>query len=299
MSTRPLMYLLVLLVGLFGVQNASADLADNKQTEQGTHADEPTAYEGWDLVWNDEFAGSELDETKWSRTPRTRSDWANMMADDPDLITFRSGVMTLHGVKNPLVGKGHDDQPYLTAGITSRGKFAFTYGKVEIRARFLSARGAWPALWMLSNDYQESKEQYGEIDIMEHLNFDQKVYQTVHTHYTLRVDKTDTPKRFTTAAIERDRWNTYGLEWDDQHVTFLVNGKQTLKYPNLPDKDETQYPFMKPFFLILSMQVQGKWVGEPVAEDYPAWMQVDYIRVYQKPGEHNFEDAGKEVISED
>ncbi len=260
---------------------------------QGKPAEEPTQYEGWDLVWHDEFNGPKLDQTKWSRTPRTRSDWANMMSLDPDLLTFRSGVMTLHAVQNPEAETDPDAQPYLTAGVTSRGKFSFTYGKVEIRARFLSARGAWPALWMLSNDYQQSREQYGEIDIMEHLNFEQRVYQTVHTHYTLRVDKTDTPKRYITAEIERDRWNTYGIEWDDRHVTFLANGEPTLRYPNLPDKDETQYPFIKPFFFILSMQVQGKWVGEPAAEDYPAWMQVDYIRVYQKPGEHNIDEPGK------
>ncbi len=37
-----------------------------------------------------------------------------------------------------------------TGGIYSKGKYAFRYGSIEIRAKPGMARGAWPAMWMLA-----------------------------------------------------------------------------------------------------------------------------------------------------
>lgn len=83
-----------------------------------------------------------------------------------------------------LIGIVNDDRakdpvPYLTGGVHSKGKFDFHFGKVQIRARFKSAQGAWPALWMLGSKGRWPGN--GEIDLMEHLNFDEHVYQTVHS----------------------------------------------------------------------------------------------------------------------
>ena len=77
--------------------------------------------------------------------------------------------------------------------LPGRGKYFFKYGKVQIRARFKSAQGAWPALWMMPET--RTLPGYGEIDIMEHLNFEHKVYQTVHSDYTLKIDKTKYSKK--------------------------------------------------------------------------------------------------------
>ena len=43
-----------------------------------------------------------------------------------------------------------DTVPYLTGGVNTKGKFAYQYGKVEIKAKLENAKGAWPAMWMLS-----------------------------------------------------------------------------------------------------------------------------------------------------
>ena len=34
------------------------------------------AYEGWKLVWADEFNGRKLDTSSWERCPRNTADWA-------------------------------------------------------------------------------------------------------------------------------------------------------------------------------------------------------------------------------
>jgi beta-glucanase (GH16 family) len=50
--------------------------------------------------------------------------------------------------------------------LKSEGKYKFTYGKVEVRAKL--TRGTWPAIWMLGSDYANTWPGCGEIDIMEH-----------------------------------------------------------------------------------------------------------------------------------
>jgi len=235
----------------------------------------------WELVWEDEFSGKELDDSNWTRCERGRSDWQNTMSDDPDLLRIEDGVLLLRGIVNE--NRDKDPSPYLTAGVTSKGKFAFQYGKVQIRARFKSAQGSWPALWMLGAEGGWPSN--GEVDLMEHLNFEDKVYQTVHSEYTVRIDKTNTPKKGGTAKIERDDWNTYGCEWDENKITFTVNGKPTHTYPRMPAKGEKQWPFNQPFYFILSMQVGGKWVngsGPTNPAHYPAGMEVDWVRVYSR-----------------
>lgn len=238
----------------------------------GTHEEN-----GWKLIWQDEFSGDQLDSKNWSLCQRGKADWKNTMSDDPRLLSVADGVLHLKGIVND---RKEDPSPYLTAGVHSQGKFSFLYGKVQIKARFKSAKGAWPALWMLGSARKWPAN--GEIDLMEHLNFDRKIYQTVHSQYTLEVDQTNTPKKGATAPIKRDDWNTYGAEWSADEIVFTVNGKVSHRYPRMPEKGELQYPFNQPFYLLLSMQIGGSWVGEAKAGDYPAGMEIDWVRVYQK-----------------
>lgn len=236
----------------------------------------------WKLVWSDEFKGDQLDRSVWSRCERGRSDWNNTVSDRDDLVQVKDGVLRLTGIANNNTDE--DPAPYLTGAITSKGRYAFQHGKVTIRARFKSAQGAWPALWMLGAEH--GWPHGGEIDLMEHLNFDDIVYQTVHSNYTVNIDKTNTPQKSSTAPIERDEWNTYGCEWNEDRIVFTVNGEHGHVYPRVPEKGEEQWPFDQPFYFIFSMQIGGGWVNAQgdrptIPEHYPAWMEVDWVRVYE------------------
>jgi beta-glucanase (GH16 family) len=238
----------------------------------------PVDLPGWRLVWNDEFTGRSIDSAKWKACERGRSDWNDTMSPDPKCFALKNGVLELRGFANP--DRKKDPVEYLTGGLTSQGKFDFTYGKVVIRARFKSATGAWPALWMLGAKGRWPHN--GEIDLMEHLNHDDKVYQTVHSHWANEVDVKKTVPKGATAKIRRDEFNEYGVEWDADKLVFTVNGAPTFTYPRVPEKGPEQWPFNEPFYFILSMQIGGKWVGKVDPGDYPAWMAVDWVRVYQR-----------------
>lgn len=269
----------LLIIGLTAFSCATVDRAGKLEQPQ---------LDGWKLYWSDEFSGSALDNATWSLCSRGRSDWNNTASNDPHLIKLDHGVLRLRGIVND--DTANDPAPYLTGAILSKTKFSYQYGKVQIRARFKCAQGAWPALWMMGEE--KGWPACVEIDLMEHLNFDDIVYQTVHSEYTRSIDKTNTPKHGSTAKINRDEWNTYGCEWDADKIVFTVNGEATFAYPRVSEKGEKQWPFKQPFYFLFSMQIGGDWVnarGEKptLPEHYPAYMEIDWVRVY-KPADSKY-----------
>ena len=137
----------------------------------------------WELVWEDNFNGTEPDTAIWSRIPRGKPDWQNTQSFDDRCYEMRDGLLILKGIVNDDTKA--DTAEYLTGGLWTKGKHAFHGGRIEVRARLHGAKGAWPAIWTLP--YETDKYSWpigGEVDIMERLNHDSIVYQTVHSHYT-------------------------------------------------------------------------------------------------------------------
>lgn len=234
----------------------------------------------WELVWEEEFESSTLDTTVWSRIPRGRADWQNTLTDDDRCYALRDGRLVLRGMVNP--DREADTAACWTGGVWTKGKHAFEGGRVEIRARFGSARGAWPAIWMIPfDDKAHPYPTGGEIDIMEHLNHDSIVYQTVHSHYTLNLGGADYPNRFTQAPIDPDAFNVYGVEFATDSLFFSVNGQRTFAYPRLDPPVEAQFPFHIGYQLLLDMQLGGSWVGEVDPAELPVEMEIDWVRHYK------------------
>lgn len=254
----------------------------------------------WSVVWEDNFDGNELDTTVWSRTYRGRADWQNTQSLRPDLLEIHDGILILKGVVNPNPVKPEDlvdgqitleadTAHYLTAGIQSYGKHAFTpTGKIEVRARLNGARGGWPAIWLMPFDRQNAWPKGGEIDMMERLNYDDFVYQTVHTHYSFDLGHDKEPPHYGTQKINPDDFNIYGVEFHADSLVFSVNGNRTFAYPRVKDKEVEalgQYPFIKDWFMLIDNQLGGKWVGPVSPEDLPVNMEIDWVRQYKKKHE--------------
>lgn len=235
----------------------------------------------WKLVWKDDFKKDGfLDTAKWSKIPRGGSDWDNYMSSRDDLYEVKDGHLVLHGIVNDR--RDLDTAQYLTGGMWTKDKFSVKYGKIEIRARLGEARGSWPAFWMLSQDEKYGRyPKNGEIDIMEHLNYDSVVYQTIHSHYTLNL-KQDTPQRYTTVPIDREGYNTYGVEFHPDKVVFTLNGRPTLTYPKIETDLEGQFPFDQAYYLLLDMQLGGSWVGPVDPATLPVKMEIDWVKVWER-----------------
>lgn len=236
----------------------------------------------WKLVWQDDFKKDGfLDPAKWSKIPRGRADWNNYMSSRDDLYEVKDGNLILHGIVNDR--RDLDTAEYITGGVWTKDKFSVKYGKVEIRAKLGEARGSWPAFWMLSQDDKYGRyPKNGEIDIMEHLNYDSVVYQTIHSHYTLNLNPENPPQRFTTVPIDREGYNTYGVEFYPDKIVFTVNGEPTLTYPKIETELEGQFPFDQAYYLLMDMQLGGGWVGGVDPATLPVQMEIDWVKVWER-----------------
>ncbi len=86
---------------------------------------------------------------------------------------------------------------------------------------------------------------------MEHLNHDHIVYRPIHTNYTVNLKQTDNPPHGKTHPIDRDGFNTYGVELLHDSIVFSVNGDRYFTYPRVQTDKEGQYPFDCPYYLLM------------------------------------------------
>ena len=217
----------------------------------------------------------------WILAKKGGSDWNDEMSESYDQAYVKDGRLILVAEKK--------DGKYLAGGIETEGKFAFTFGRIEVRAKISSyPNGAFPAIWLMPYKSPYPGWPYcGELDIMEHIKQEPYIYQTVHTHYTYNLKQNKDPKNHTTANCDISEYNIYGMEWTPDELRFFVNGEQTFSYPNLRLEDEAekmQWPFTKDseFYIILNMGLGGRtdsWAGLVDDENLPAVMEVDWVRI--------------------
>lgn len=220
------------------------------------------------------------DPAIWTVCGKGASNWNKYMSGSYDQTYVEDGKLV-------LVAEQVDGE-YRAGGVETMNKLEFTYGKVEVCARFAkTVQGGWPAIWLMSTVNRAPEgapsRTAGEIDIMEQLNHDSFVYQTVHNHYKNDLGFTD-PAPVAQPAYREDAFNVYGVIWSPEAVTFTVNGRETLSYPNLhlPDEDtKVQYPYHDPFYLILNYALGGPdtWPGEILDSELPARMEIDWVKI--------------------
>lgn len=234
----------------------------------------------WKLVWKEEFKGKKLDSRSWTRYARNGgSDWDRHMSGLDSLCRVKNGVLQLWGINTP---EGYDDnRPFLTGGVGSKGKRAVRNGRFEVRARYDCGEGFWPAIWLMP-DTTIRHPYGGEIDIMEHLNFDNIVFQTVHTPHTL-FKYEPAIQNYVMVPIKKEEFNTYVVEINNSEIVFYLNGEKTFSYKNQEPELKEQFPFNNyPFYIILSAQLGGSWVGKVNPKDLPVKMEIDYVKFYEK-----------------
>ncbi|MCM1292945.1 MAG: glycoside hydrolase family 16 protein [Bacteroides sp.] len=267
----------LLSISVIGAAMLSCSDSDDNTLDTASGGNVSSA--AWHLEWSDDFNGPALDETAWSMTDRGTPDWANTQSHDPRCFEFRDGALVLKGIyNNDLLA---DESLYLTGGIWSKNKQAFGPGSIQVRARLpKGAQGAWPAIWMMPFSGNEGWPECGEIDIMERLNFDNSVYQSLHSNYIDNMGGTD-PQRTVQPSLDPSQWHIYEVQIWENSVMFYIDHKLTLSYPKINGGADGQFPYYKQWYLIIDMQLGGSWVGAVESDDLPVEMEVDWVRYYK------------------
>lgn len=243
-----------------------------------------------ELVWSDEFnVGSAPNPAFWSYDLGTGDGgWGNrevqVYTSNSQNVRVSDGRLIIEALKGA-------NGTWTSARVKTQGKFNFTYGKIAFRAKLPAGSGTWPALWMLGEDITTvSWPACGEIDVMEHVGKDPgKIHGSLHS-----------PSSFgntinTRTTIVNDfatEFHDYEAIWDENQITFLVDGNSYYTY-NPVVKNDATWPFNDDFFIIMNIAMGGNFGSDPQYESgnlrngidpnlTSARMEVDYVRVYQE-----------------
>ncbi len=243
----------------------------------------------WELVWSDEFEGEGLpDTTKWTYDI---GDWGWGNGELQYYTEARKKNARLEN--GNLIIEAHKNENghlWSSARLTTRGKVAFIYGKIEFRAMVPPNKGNWAAGWTLGNDYVDelSWPYCGEIDILESVGYEMNdstglgiAHASAHCGaYYFKLGNQPTG----TTPVERmhDQFHTYAIEWFPNGITATVDGKAYFHYNDT--SSALSWPFDKAQNLILNLTMGGGWGGlqgmdESVSSQK---MILDYVRVYEK-----------------
>jgi len=80
----------------------------------------------------------------------------------------------------------------------------------------------------------------------------------------------------------QDNFHVYAIEWDQAGIRWYFD--DLLYFTATPKDVPGPWVFDHPFFIVLNLAVGGSWPGTPDAStNFPKDLQVDYVRVYQRP----------------
>ena len=253
------------------------------------------------LVGNTATLGtpSPVDESKWFHQtvlPNGNS-WHNQeqqhYTNRIDNAYVSDGLLKIKAKKESFKDQGVVKQ-YTSARLNS--KFAFTYGRVEVRAKLPKGHGTWPAIWMLSKNISEAGAYFetlgfgnqpwpdcGEIDILEHWGKKQNHAQSaVHTRSSFGNTINLGGQRVPTISSE---FHIYTLDWTAEKLVFSVDGKQHYTY-NPTIKNQATWPFDTPQYVLLNFAIE-----KVIDADFTqATFDIDYVRIYNTTGTVIFAD---------
>ena len=237
------------------------------------------------LVWADEFDKAGLpDTTKWAYEVGGNG-WGNNELQfytnrRADNARIEGGKLIIEAKKEDYQGRN-----YTSARLLTRGKAEWKYGRIEALAKLPAGRGTWPAVWMLGKNIPTAGwPRCGEIDIMEHVGFDEGVvHGTVHTEAYNHGKKTQKGQQIPVPDATQ-AFHLYAIEWTPDKIDFFVDDRKYYTVEkSVLGSNVAEWPFDQPFYLILNVAVGGNWGGQKGVDEtiWPRRMEVDYVRVYQ------------------
>ncbi|MBR5102851.1 MAG: glycoside hydrolase family 16 protein, partial [Muribaculaceae bacterium] len=268
--------------------------------------------DGYDLVFSDEFDGTQLNKEVWKVEVTDNGGGNNELqyyVNDNVKVADGNLVITARRQR-------YGTKDFTSGRINSLERVAFKHGIVQARIKLpQTANGLWPAFWLMGNDINRNNwPNCGEIDVLE-AGGSQGI-------------KTGTPDRFfisalhwgpytngqhpmyscsTTAdySIQDDNFHLFTLVWDENKISMYLDDLPTPYFEmNITDNSQQNSPgnyFHKRFFLLFNLAVGGTMTDIFNPNDITALvygersMYVDYVRVYQKRNEKDYLIPGADV----
>jgi beta-glucanase (GH16 family) len=279
---------------------------------------------GWRFAWSDEFGGTEIDASRWTLAQDCwggGNDERQCYTDRAVNARVRDGLLLITARREAFSGpafpidqrrgpdrQGQASRAFTSARLSTHGKAAWRYGLIAVRARLPEGQGLWPAIWMMPETARYGPwAASGEIDIMEAVNLgepcrtgapgcpagrERGVLGTLHFGGAAPANV----HRGATTAMPAsgDGFHVYAVEWSPQGITWTIDG--AAYQTQVPADWSTAgskvpgAPFDQPFHLVLNLAIGGHLPeernrGGVSAKGFPKVMAVDWVRVWQCPGD--------------
>lgn len=269
------------------------------------------AGKNWTLVWNDEFDGDRLDESKWNfrryfwgiDAPNFTSEGVEVGEGTLKLRMVREGddfksAQLQTGSLIYDIPRAEGQKGFWPFGKNQPAKFLHRYGYYEIRCKLPKHNGWHAAFWLQSPSigaHPDPKQCGVECDIME--NYRQHPENEIicgcgwngygaeskwYGHFSFDFEETS------------DGWHYYGVDWTRDGYIFYADGKEVGRQmaPECAVSDVDQ-------FVLITTECHGylrrfknsegagatNQAGKPVPElfeAYPDCFEVDFVRVYDE-----------------
>ena len=290
---------------------------------------QPVLADDWQLVWADEFDGTRIDTSKWGfevdcwgdgnneRQCYTASARNAAVVDGKLVITARRQRATGPALPKALRTAGTDpnavvSRDFTSARLTTKGKAAWRYGRIEVRASLPQGQGTWPAIWMLPEaDRYGRWAASGEIDILEAVNLgvpcaacpggrENTILGTLHFGGVWPDNAQKGSEVHAPEVLEG--FHTYAIEWQPDRIIWQIDGR------TFAVREASEWwsagtatpgaPFDQPFHLILNLAIGGKLaetrgLGGVSDRDFPKQLTIDWVRVWQKPADPATAEVGQ------
>ncbi len=236
-----------------------------------------------ELVWSDEFeVNGSPDSEKWTYDLGDGCPdlcgWGNQekqyYTDRVENVKVEDGLLKITALKESFEGSN-----YTSTRLLTQGKYEFTYGRLEVKAKLPGSGGTWPAIWMLgSNISSRGWPACGEIDIMEQTGDDKRdISSALHTPSS---SGNTMNKGNQTINDATDEFHVYTVEWKRKSIVFSVDGIVHYSY-GPSNQTDSNWPFYADQFIILNVAMGGT-LGGNIPNDFDqSSMEIDYVRVYQ------------------
>lgn len=277
------------------------------------HSNSAAPNTNWQLIWSDEFSGSQIDQSLWSHEIGCWGGGNNekQCYTDHEANSFvKDGSLHIVARREEHTGRAFPLEqrsilsegatrtlPYTSARLQTKDQGDWRYGRFEARIRLPGGQGTWPAFWMLPTDRTYGNwPRSGEIDIMEAVNLgarcpecaggtENRVTGALHFNDASGIRQSSAK----TFLADPTAFHTYAVEWRPNSILWFVDDQQFLTIPieAWTDSDApTGAPFNQRFHIILNLAIGGDWpenVNELGidARGFPKVMQIDWVRVYR------------------
>ena len=253
--------------------------------------------QNWQLIWEDDFNGNSLDQSKWVHDIGTGSQygmwgWGNgeLQYYQPQNTILNNGIAKIEVKEEPngIVDSWGASSYFSSSKITTKGIFDFRYGKVEARIKTIDGQGFWPAFWMLPTGGSWPCD--GEIDIMEQWGNNYLTNSTTGAAhigtcpYSQSTHFYESFSSYISSGSYADDFHTYSVIWKEDTITWYVDETELFSlnpsnYWSIPS--QSTWPFnANEWYLMINLAITQ--AGPNSNTVFPNQMEIDYVRVYQE-----------------